>query len=63
MRRTYSLAATLLTLRDQWTPCAVRLDGRPVARRSWSYDARLATLTVRFTLRAGALTVSACPAR
>jgi alpha-glucosidase (family GH31 glycosyl hydrolase) len=55
--RRYRLQASLGTLRRPFVPRVVRLDGRPLARRDWSYDRRRATLTVSFDARARTLSV------
>jgi hypothetical protein len=64
-RRThaYRLTASLATLRRPFRPCAVALDGRPLARRAWRYDRRARVLRARFRVRNGRFTVSACSLR
>ena len=57
-RRTYSLQASLTTLARPFRPCTVRLGGRALPRRAWSYAARTGVLRARFTTRSGVLTVS-----
>jgi alpha-glucosidase (family GH31 glycosyl hydrolase) len=59
-RRTYSLQASLATLRRPLRPCRVTLDGRPLRRRAWRWDATRRVLRVRFATRRGALRVEGC---
>ncbi len=56
-RRTWDLQASLGTLRHPFTPCSVRLDGRRLSHRSWSYDADTGVL--RAHLPAGTRWLSA----
>jgi alpha-glucosidase (family GH31 glycosyl hydrolase) len=50
-RRRYDLQASLGTLTRPRHVCRVTLDGRPLRRKSWSYDARRRVLRARFTAR------------
>jgi hypothetical protein len=50
-RRRYDLQASLATLARPRHVCRVALDGRPLRRKSWSYDARRRLLRARFTAR------------
>jgi alpha-glucosidase (family GH31 glycosyl hydrolase) len=59
-KRTYSLQASLLTLRRPFVPCGVRLGGRVLPRGSWSYRRTTGVLRVRFATRRGSLKVSRC---
>ena len=56
-RRTYRLQAALSALRTPFTPRALTLDGRRLARSSWSYDRRRGTLRASFTCRSAVLRV------
>jgi alpha-glucosidase len=57
-RRTYALQASLRTLAHPFRPCAVRLDGRALPRRAWSYARATGVLRARFALRSGTLAVA-----
>jgi alpha-glucosidase (family GH31 glycosyl hydrolase) len=54
--RIVHLQASLSTLQQPFVPCHVVVDGQPLARTAWRYDA--GTLTATF--RSGVLTVSGC---
>jgi alpha-glucosidase (family GH31 glycosyl hydrolase) len=58
--RSYSLQASLVTLRRRLVPCRLRLDGRRLRRSAWRYDSRRGALAVRFRTRSGTLTVERC---
>ncbi len=62
-RRVYSLQASLATLSRRFTPCRVALDGRALARRSWSYRRATGILSARFIARRGTLAVTRCGSR
>ena len=57
--RTYSLQASLGTLRRPFRPRRVLLGGRTLPRSAWSYDRRGEVLRVVFRCRSGRLTVQA----
>jgi alpha-D-xyloside xylohydrolase len=57
-RRRYRLEAVLRTLRDPFRPCAVSVDGRPLAPRRWSLDRGV--LKARFDGSRARLVVSSC---
>ena len=59
-RRTYRLQASLLTLRRPFRPCAVKLAGRALPRRAWSYRAATGVLRARFTAKRASITVHRC---
>ena len=59
--RTYTLRASLGTLRRPFRPARVAVDGRPLPRSGWRYNGRTSVLTARFT--AGSATVRAVPRR
>jgi len=54
-RRRYDLQASLATLKRPRHICRVTLDGRPLKRKEWSYDARRRLLRARFTARGARL--------
>jgi alpha-D-xyloside xylohydrolase len=56
LRRTYSIEASLASLKRRFTPC--RVNGSGV--RGWSYDRRRRVLRIRAVLRRGALTARVC---
>jgi hypothetical protein len=63
-RRRYDLQASLATLKRPRHVCRVTLDGKPLARRLWTYDARRRLLHARFTARQAKLAAdSRCGAR
>jgi hypothetical protein len=63
-RRRYEVQASLGTLRRPRHVCRVRLNGRPLRRRAWRYDARKRVLVARFTARAATLVADTrCGAR
>jgi alpha-glucosidase (family GH31 glycosyl hydrolase) len=63
-RRRYDLQASTATLRRPLRVCRVTLNGRPLRRRAWRYDARNRVLRARFTARRAKLVaVSRCGAR
>jgi hypothetical protein len=53
--RRYSLQASLATLRRPFRPCGVRLRGRALRKRAWSYDRGTRVLRVSFKVRSGTL--------
>jgi hypothetical protein len=59
-RRTYSLQASLLTLRRPFRPCAVALDGKRLRRSAWSHSAKTGVLKAAFTTKRGSLRVTRC---
>jgi alpha-glucosidase (family GH31 glycosyl hydrolase) len=59
-RRTYGLQASMLTLRRPFRPCSVRLGGRPLSRRAWSYRASTGVLRATFTAKSASLSVGRC---
>jgi alpha-glucosidase (family GH31 glycosyl hydrolase) len=58
--RTYSLQAALGAMRRPLVPCALRVRGRPLRRRFWSYDRAARVLRATFRLRSGTLSVARC---
>jgi alpha-glucosidase (family GH31 glycosyl hydrolase) len=57
--RSWSLQASMKTVRSPFVPCTVSLDGRPLPSRAWSYDGATGVLRARFAAHSGAeLTVS-----
>ena len=58
--RRYALQASLATLRRQWRPCTVRLRGRRVARRRWSFDRGTRVFRISFRARRARLVVRRC---
>ena len=54
-RRRYDLQASLATLRHPRHVCRVTLNGRPLSRRAWSYDAHRRLLRARFSARGAKL--------
>ena len=58
--RTYSLQASLAAMRRPLRPCSLRVAGRPLRRRFWSYDPTTRVLRATFRLRSGTLTVRRC---
>lgn len=57
VRRTYSLQASLNTLRRRFAPCSVRLGRRALPRRAWRYSRSTRVLRVRFKTRRGVVRV------
>ncbi len=53
--RRYDVQATLSTLRAPFRPCAVTLDGRPLRRAAWRYDAGTKVLRATFRTKEGRL--------
>lgn len=53
--RRIDLQASLGTLRRPFAPCALRLDGRRLPGRAWSYDAATRVLRASFAVRRGVL--------
>jgi hypothetical protein len=53
----WELQASLGTLRRPFSPCSLRLDGRPVP---WSYEAATGVLSARFGARHGELVARTC---
>jgi alpha-glucosidase (family GH31 glycosyl hydrolase) len=47
-RRTYTLRATLATLRRPFRPTRITVNGRPLPRSRWRHDGRTGVLTARF---------------
>ncbi len=63
-QRRYDLQASLATLRNPRHVCSVSLNGRPLRRRAWTYDARRRVLHARFTARRARLVATTrCGAR
>jgi alpha-glucosidase (family GH31 glycosyl hydrolase) len=58
--RTYSLQASLATLRRPFRPCAVTVGGRALPRRSWSFSSARRVLRARFKARRGSLRAITC---
>jgi alpha-glucosidase len=58
LRRTYRLQASLATLRRPYRPCAIRVRGRRLSRRAWSYDSSTQVLRARFKLKSGTVTIA-----
>ena len=56
--REFALQASLATLRGELEPCQVRVDGRRLAGRRWSFDRSVAVLDARFRGRSPVLTAS-----
>jgi hypothetical protein len=56
-RRTYMLQASLATLEQPFTPCAVEWNGRPLPPGDWSYDAGTQVFRARFAGQRGRLVV------
>jgi hypothetical protein len=59
--RSYSLQASLATLRHPFRPCSVLAGTRPLRRAAWRYDRRTRVLRVRFRVRVGRVVVRRCP--
>ena len=57
--RTYTVDASLATLRSPFVPRSVSIGGRPVARSAWRYDPRTRTVHVVFRARAARLVLAA----
>jgi alpha-glucosidase (family GH31 glycosyl hydrolase) len=55
--RRIALEASLATLARPFRPCSLRLRGRPLSRRSWSYSRRTQGLRVSFRARSATLAV------
>jgi alpha-glucosidase (family GH31 glycosyl hydrolase) len=53
--RRYALQASLATLGRPFRPCAITLNGRPLARLAWSYGRQSRVLRVSFRARAATL--------
>ncbi len=62
VRRHYALQASLGTLTRPFVPCRVSLDGRPLPRTAWSYDAGDRSLRASFAVTSGVLEVGGCTA-
>ena len=58
--RTYSVEASFGALTRPFTPCAVTLGGRKLARRAWGWRPRTRVFRARFAARAGSLRVRPC---
>jgi hypothetical protein len=58
--RDYSLQASLASLRDPFRPCAVEVDGRPLAGSRWAYDRSSRALAVEFSGRDPVLDALPC---
>jgi alpha-glucosidase (family GH31 glycosyl hydrolase) len=56
-RTTYRLSASMPTLKRKLRPCAVELDGRPLAGRRWAFDPGRGVLRARFAARRARLLV------
>ena len=54
--RRISLEASLATLKRPFRPCALRLSGRLLPRRAWSYSRRTRVLKARFRARSATFT-------
>ena len=63
IRRQYRLQASMATLKRPFRPCTVKIKGRRLGARSWSYDRKSRVLTARFKTRRGRLVVRGCPRR
>lgn len=61
-RRTYSIEASLATLRRPFVPCRVTANGRPLPRRAWSHDATTGVLRAQLTATDANLAVRPCAA-
>jgi len=61
-QRTIGLQASMSTLNKPFLPCRVALNGRPLAKTAWQYDAASRELAVTFRTQSGVLTVSGCSA-
>ena len=59
-RRTYTVEASLRTLRRPFRPCRVTVAGRPLSRRRWSYERSTGVLRARFGARRARLVVRPC---
>ncbi len=59
-RRTYSVEASLATLRRPFKPCRVSVDGRPLRGSAWSFDPSTGVLRARVTARDAAVAVLPC---
>jgi alpha-glucosidase (family GH31 glycosyl hydrolase) len=59
-RITFTMQASLRTLRRPFEPCRVRLDGVRLPRSAWSWNAATDRLDVRFETRRGTLAVEGC---
>jgi alpha-glucosidase (family GH31 glycosyl hydrolase) len=47
-RRRYELSASMKTLKRRFVPCRVKLNGKPLSKRRWSYDRSARVLHARF---------------
>jgi alpha-glucosidase (family GH31 glycosyl hydrolase) len=61
--RSFELQASLRTLRRKLVPCSVRVDGKRLPKRAWSYDRKRRVLRASFALADGKLTVRSCGKR
>jgi alpha-glucosidase (family GH31 glycosyl hydrolase) len=59
--RSYSVEASLNTLRQPFRPRAVRLDGAVLPRAAWSFEGRSGVLRARFRARRAVLEVEGAP--
>ncbi len=59
-RRRYQLQASLKTLRRPLRPCQLKVDGRELAGRRWSFERSTAVLRARFAGRKPTLLVAGC---
>jgi hypothetical protein len=57
-RRTWTISASLATLRQPFRPCAVRAAGGKLLR--WRYDASTKVLHAKYTVRHGTLVAHGC---
>ncbi|MDX6698778.1 MAG: hypothetical protein QOE65_2175 [Solirubrobacteraceae bacterium] len=61
-RRTYSIEASLATLRRPFVPCVVRAGTRALPRAQWSYDRATGVLRAQVSAVRTSLSVRPCPA-
>ena len=61
-RHSIRLQASMATLKRPFRPCRVKLRGRRLPRRTWSYDRETKVLRALFRVRRGALEVRGCGA-
>ena len=62
-KHAFRLQASLANLRRPFRPCSVRLRGRRLKRRLWSYDRRTRVFRAHFKVKRGTLVVRRCAPR
>ena len=58
--RTYTMQASLRTLRSSLRPCSVKLNGKRLSRDAWSFDAQSRVLNASFRAHRAQLVVDGC---